>query len=70
MVLMDTPYRLGALLKDVAEVLGPDRRVCVAFNLTLPDEAIYRGTAGDLSAAVAKKNIKGEFVLVVAGLPR
>jgi 16S rRNA (cytidine1402-2'-O)-methyltransferase len=70
MILMDTPYRLGALLKDVAEVLGPDRRVCVAFNLTMADETIFRGTAGELSAAVAKKNIKGEFVLVVEGRPR
>jgi 16S rRNA (cytidine1402-2'-O)-methyltransferase len=70
MVLMDTPYRLGALLKDVADVLGPDRRVCVAFNLTMPDETVYRAGAGELSAAVAKKNIKGEFVLVVEGRPR
>jgi 16S rRNA (cytidine1402-2'-O)-methyltransferase len=70
LVLMDTPYRLGALLKDVAEVLGPERRVCVAFNLTMPDETIYRGAAGELSAAIAKKNIKGEFVLVVEGRPR
>jgi 16S rRNA (cytidine1402-2'-O)-methyltransferase len=70
MILMDTPYRLGALLKDVAEVLGADRRVCVAFNLTMADETIFRGGAGELSAAVAKKNLKGEFVLVVEGRPR
>lgn len=70
MILMDTPYRLGALLKDVAEVLGPERRVCVAFNLTMTDEATFRGTAGDLAASVAKNNIKGEFVLVVEGRPR
>jgi 16S rRNA (cytidine1402-2'-O)-methyltransferase len=70
MILMDTPYRLGALLKDVADVLGPERKVCVAFNLTMPDETVFRGTAGELSAAVVKKNIKGEFVLVVEGRPR
>ncbi len=70
MILMDTPYRLAALLKDVAEVLGGDRKVCVAFNLTMPDETIFRGTALELSAAVAKKNLKGEFVLVVEGRSR
>jgi 16S rRNA (cytidine1402-2'-O)-methyltransferase len=70
MVLMDTPYRLGALLKDVAEVLGPERRVCVAFNLTMPGEATFRGAAGELAAAVAKNGLKGEFVLVVEGRPR
>lgn len=70
MVLMDTPYRLGALLRDVAEVLGAGRRVCVAFNLTMPDEAVFRGTAGELAEAVARKNLKGEFVLVVEGRRR
>jgi 16S rRNA (cytidine1402-2'-O)-methyltransferase len=70
MVLMDTPYRLSALLKDVAAVLGGDRRVCVAFNLTMPDEMILRGTASEVSAAAAAKSLKGEFVLVVEGRPR
>ncbi len=70
MILMDTPYRLAALLKDVAEVLGGERRVCVAFNLTMSDETIYRGSAAELSAVASKKNLKGEFVLVVEGRPR
>ena len=70
MVLMDTPYRLGALLGDVAEALGDARRVCVAFNLTMPDERVLRGTAGKLAAAVGKEKLKGEFVLVVEGVQR
>lgn len=64
-VLMDTPYRLAALLGDVAGVLGPGRRVCVAFNLTMPDELVLRGNAADVAADAAARGLKGEFVLVV-----
>jgi 16S rRNA (cytidine1402-2'-O)-methyltransferase len=66
-VLMDTPYRLLPLLKDVAELAGASRRVCVAFNLTLPDEEIYRGTAADVHRQVSARQKKGEFVLVIQG---
>lgn len=67
-VLMDTPYRLVPLMRDITEVLGNTRRVCIAFNLTLPDEQIFRGTAADLYQLVSKKNLKGEFVIVIEGM--
>jgi len=67
MILMDTPYRLVPLLKDVGEILGGDRKVAVAFNLTLPDENIFRGSAAELAAGFGAERRKGEFVLVVEG---
>ena len=70
LILMDTPYRLAALLRDVAEAFGPDRRACVAFNLTMSDERIFRGTAGELAASAEREKFKGEFVLVVQGASR
>ena len=66
-VFMDAPYRLVALLRDLADVVGDERRVCVAFNLTMPDEQIFRGTALQLYRFFEKKNLKGEFVVVVEG---
>jgi len=66
-VLMDTPYRLVPLLKDVAEAFGTSRRVCVAYNLTLPDEEILRGTAPEVHRVAAGRELKGEFVLVIEG---
>jgi 16S rRNA (cytidine1402-2'-O)-methyltransferase len=69
MVFMDAPYRLVPLLKDLAEVFGNERRVCIAFNLTMPEERIYRGTALDLFRSFEKKGLKGEFVVVVEGTP-
>jgi len=66
-VLMDTPYRLVALLKDIAEVFGTTRRLCVAFNLTMPDEEIFHGTAPVLASKFEKEGKKGEFVVVIEG---
>jgi 16S rRNA (cytidine1402-2'-O)-methyltransferase len=67
MILMDTPYRLLPLLKDVGDVLGADRRVAIAFNLTLPDERVFRGTVRELVEGVERDRLKGEFVIVVEG---
>ena len=64
-VLMDTPYRLIALLKDVSETFGSSRRICVAFDLTLPDEEIFHGTGPQLLERLAKLDKKGEFVVVI-----
>jgi 16S rRNA (cytidine1402-2'-O)-methyltransferase len=66
-VLMDTPYRLTALLTDLKNVLGAHRRICVAYDLTMPTEDIFHGTAEELSAKFSAAPKKGEFVIVVEG---
>ena len=66
-VLMEAPYRLVQLVRDIAEVFGPTRRVCVAFDLTLPTERIFHGTAPELYKLFAKEERKGEFVLLLEG---
>lgn len=66
-VLMDTPYRLVQLLRDMAEVFKETRRVCVAFDLTLPSERIYHGTPPILYKQFLKEEKKGEFVIVLEG---
>ncbi|HLP16127.1 MAG TPA: 16S rRNA (cytidine(1402)-2'-O)-methyltransferase [Bacteroidota bacterium] len=64
-VLMDTPYRLLALLKDIADVFGTERKLCVAFDLTLPGEEIFHGTAVSLYQKLSAEERKGEFVVVI-----
>lgn len=66
-ILMDTPYRLVPLMKDISEVFGTTRKVCVAFDLTLPGEEIFHGTAPQIAARFEKEERKGEFVLVIEG---
>jgi 16S rRNA (cytidine1402-2'-O)-methyltransferase len=66
-VLMEAPYRLTQLVRDIADVFGTTRRICVAFDLTLPTEAIFHGTAPELYKQFAKEERKGEFVLLIEG---
>jgi 16S rRNA (cytidine1402-2'-O)-methyltransferase len=66
-VLMDTPYRLVQLLRDMADVFGETRRVCIAFDLTLSTEEIIHGTVPALYKRFLKEEKKGEFVVVLEG---
>lgn len=69
-VLMDTPYRLLPLLRDLASTFQDARRICVAFNLTMPDERKFYGTASELYRKLGGSELKGEFVIVIEGRGR
>lgn len=62
-IVMDTPYRLTALLEDVVKIFGKAQWVMVAFDLTLPGERVYRGEVGSVAKEIGGK--KGEFMLVI-----
>lgn len=64
-VLMDTPYRLKRLLIDVVNLLGKQVPVVLAYELTMKGEKYYRGSAQKVLHIAEKKNLKGEFVLIV-----
>ena len=66
-VLMDAPYRLVQLIRDIAGVFGTNRKLCVAFDLTLPTEQIFHGTPQKLYEEFLKEERKGEFVVVLEG---
>jgi len=62
-ILMDTPYRMVALLKEVAQVFGNKQQVMLACDLTLPSERIYRGEIQAVLKQIEKQ--KSEFVLII-----
>ena len=64
-VLMDTPYRLQRLLTDVVNFFSKSVPVVLAYELTMKDEKYYRGSAEKVLNIAEKKNLKGEFVLIV-----
>lgn len=64
-VLMETPYRLKKILGDVVNTFGKSIPIVMAYELTSPGECFYRGTASDILNIAEKKNLKGEFVLIV-----
>ncbi len=64
MVILESPHRLQAAMKDVLSVLG-DRRVAICRELTKIHEEIFRGT---ISQAIEHfTEPRGEFTLVIEG---
>ncbi len=66
-VAYESPYRLADTLALIAEVIGGERRVCVARELSKKFEQFYRGSAAELRAHFAAENPRGEVTLVIAG---
>ena len=66
-IIFDAPYRLSALLNDLHQVLGAQRQMVIACDLTTPTEKIVRGTTLQIVEHFRNKPFKGEFVVVVAG---
>lgn len=64
----ESPYRLAACLRDALEVYG-DRPAALANDLTKKFEKVERGLLSDLLARVADKTLKGEYIVVISGLP-
>jgi len=64
-VFFEAPHRIGATLRELAE-LAPERRAVVARELTKIHEEFLRGTLAELAAAMAGREARGEFTVVVA----
>jgi len=59
------------ILTNFSKTLFQDsRRFCIAFNLTMPDEQKFYGTANELHRKLGSTELKGEFVIVVEGRGR
>jgi len=65
LVLYESPYRIGRLLGELAEVF-PDRQVVLARELTKKFEEFLRGTPAELLARTADRSLKGEFVALIS----
>jgi 16S rRNA (cytidine1402-2'-O)-methyltransferase len=68
MVLYESPMRLVKTLEELATYFGNDRHCCVSRELTKMFEENKRGTLTEVAAYFAGKTVKGEIVIVVAGL--
>lgn len=66
LVFYESPYRLAAFLADALAVYG-DRPAALANDLTKLYEKVERGTLSELHALVDRQQLKGEFIVVIAG---
>src|SRR5262249_18442810 len=66
MLFFESPYRLLKALQACSAIM-PDRKLCIARELTKKFEEFRRGTAAELLAHYEAHPAKGEIVLVVSG---
>ena len=66
-VFYESPHRLRATLQDLADILGGDRLITLARELTKLHEEFWRGTVADAIALYLKREPQGEYTIVVAG---
>lgn len=66
-ILYESPHRLVKCLDELSTVCGPERRACVAREISKLHEEIKTGTLEELKAHFSAKEVKGEIVVVVAG---
>jgi 16S rRNA (cytidine1402-2'-O)-methyltransferase len=69
LILFETPHRITVALADLAEVLGEDREIFMARELTKTHEEVKRSSVGQVLEAASSGALqeRGEFVLVLAG---
>ncbi|TAH50258.1 MAG: 16S rRNA (cytidine(1402)-2'-O)-methyltransferase [Chloroflexota bacterium] len=66
-VAFETPHRLRDALKDLENIFGATRKICVARELTKKFEEFQRGMIGQVREHFDKNEVRGEFTLVIEG---
>jgi 16S rRNA (cytidine1402-2'-O)-methyltransferase len=69
LVVLESPHRVLAALKDLIATLGPERPIAVARELTKKFEEVFRGTAAEALTHFETQAPRGEFTLVIGGRP-
>lgn len=66
LVFYESTHRIVVFIEDLIAVLGTERTVCVAREITKLHETFYAGKAAEVLAALQKGSVKGEFVVMIA----
>jgi 16S rRNA (cytidine1402-2'-O)-methyltransferase len=62
----EAPHRIAETMQDIVEILGPERPIVLARELTKVHEEFVRGSAGQILARVHQHELKGEMTLLIA----
>ena len=65
LVFYESPKRISKMLKDAAEVLGPEREAAVCRELTKKFEEVIRAPLAELARICGEKPMKGEIVVLI-----
>jgi 16S rRNA (cytidine1402-2'-O)-methyltransferase len=64
-VVYEAPHRIAETMKDIVELLGAERPVVLARELTKMHEEFIRGNAGEVLRRVQGHELKGEITLLI-----
>lgn len=65
----ESPHRLADTLGQIAAVMGDNRQVCIAREMTKKFEEFWRGSAIEAAKHYNEENPKGEVTLLIAPAP-
>ena len=66
LALYESCHRIDKFAAEIVDVLGADRVICIAKEVTKLHETFLTGLAGDVQARLLKGSLKGEFVVLIA----
>jgi 16S rRNA (cytidine1402-2'-O)-methyltransferase len=64
-VVYEAPHRIAETMNDIVELLGAERPVVLARELTKVHEEFIRGSAAEILRRVEEQELKGEMTLVI-----
>jgi 16S rRNA (cytidine1402-2'-O)-methyltransferase len=67
-IFYESSHRIEKLIDELGLLCNPERKICISREISKVYEEHIRGTIGELSGKTAKKkNLKGEFVVILEG---
>lgn len=66
-VFYESVHRIEKTIAQLEEILGGERQIVIARELTKFFEEFFRGTVGEAAVWVREKKPKGEFVVLLGG---
>ncbi len=64
--LYESCHRIDKFAAEIVQVLGPDRVICIAKEVTKIHETFVVGLSAEVLARLEKMSLKGEFVVLIA----
>jgi 16S rRNA (cytidine1402-2'-O)-methyltransferase len=66
-VLYESTHRIHKTMSQMAELLNPERRACIAREISKLYQEILHGTLHELAELTEKRELKGELVVILEG---
>lgn len=66
-VIMETPYRLNALIESIYQNFDKEQQIALCMDLSKENEEILRGRIADVYQEIKHRKMKRDFILILAG---